>query len=252
MALSYRSIAFASASSQTLSIAGNASANTEKFTIAGWWKAVSASVTNTIVSFGDDTTSNLFTVAINSANGVTVIADAGGSSVLTLQTANNQIASPTSWNHICIAVDTTQATAANRVTLSLNGVAITSGFVSAIYPSQNQAMPMNKSAGTQYVAVYAPVATYYNGKLAEFYYIDGQQLASSSFVGTAGGLVTPISYTGSYSGVFDSYLNFSNSGSLGADSSGEGNNWTPNGSPTQSTDYPADIFATAGRSMMMG
>ena len=43
---------------------------------------------------------------------------------------------PSAWYHIVVAVDTTQATASNRVLMYVNGVQITS-FATANYPTQN-------------------------------------------------------------------------------------------------------------------
>ena len=53
----------------------------------------------------------------------------------------------------------------------------------------------------------------------------------------------PITFTGSYTGVFDFFLPFYNNAStttLGQDSSGESNNWTLNNmaKTNQSADYP--------------
>ena len=69
---------------------------------------------------------------------------------------------------------------------------------------------------------------------AEYYLIDGQQLAASSFGETdsATGVWKPKAFSGTY-GTNGFYLKFAdNSGTtsttLGKDSSGNGNNWTPN------------------------
>jgi hypothetical protein len=55
----------------------------------------------------------------------------------------------------------------------------------------------------------------------------------------------PLRYTGTY-GTNGFYLDFENSGSLGADQSGNGNNFTPNNlaSTDQTTDTPTNNFAT--------
>jgi hypothetical protein len=77
-------------------------------------------------------------------------------------------------------------------------------------------------------------ANYFNGYLAEVHFIDGQALTPSSFIETNAttGQLVPKAYTGTY-GTNGFRLNFSNNSAataatLGADSSGNGNNWTPN------------------------
>ncbi len=75
----------------------------------------------------------------------------------------------------------------------------------------------------------------YDGLIAEFYLISGQLLAPSNFIdGTPG---NAIAFQGSY-GADDSYLNFSNSGDLGEDSSGNGNDWTNSGVSQSATVPP--------------
>jgi hypothetical protein len=75
---------------------------------------------------------------------------------------------------------------------------------------------------------------FFSGYLTEIHFIDGQALTPSSFgeTDTITGVWKPKRYTGTY-GTNGFYLNFSdNSGTtsttLGKDSSGNGNNWTPN------------------------
>jgi len=117
---------------------------------------------------------------------------------------------PAAWYHIVIAMDTTQATAANRWFLYVNGVKVTS-FITASYPSQNYNTAIN-SAVAQYIgAEYALSAgNFFDGYMTEFNFIDGQQLAPTSF-GTFNsyGVWQPITYGGSY-GTNGFYLPFPN------------------------------------------
>lgn len=86
-------------------------------------------------------------------------------------------------------------------------------------------------------------ALYYDGYLADIYYIDGQSLTPSSFGATNSyGVWQPTYYGGSY-GTNGFYLPFSNTTSLttiGYDFSPNGNNWTTSGiSLTAGTTYDA-------------
>jgi hypothetical protein len=88
-----------------------------------------------------------------------------------------------------------------------------------------------------------------NGYLAEFVYIDGTALDETSFGEFDSDSPTiwkPIDVSGLTFGTNGFYLDFENSGSLGADVSGNGNNFTVNNltSIDQSTDTCTNNFAT--------
>ena len=136
------------------------------------------------------------------------------------------------WYHIIVVTDRTQATASNRAKIYVNGSQVTE-FGTADYPNQNQPSQFN-SAIPHYIT--AP-SGFFSGYMTEINFIDGQALTPSSFGETNAttGVWSPIAYAGSY-GTNGFYLNFSdNSGvtstTLGKDDSGNGNNWTPSGSP---------------------
>jgi hypothetical protein len=136
-----------------------------------------------------------------------------------------------SWYHLVAGIDTTQATAANRVKLYINGIEVTS-LSSSSYPPQNYDTGFN-TASVHYIGQL--ISTYYsNMYLADFYWIDGQALTPSSFgeTDTITGRWKAKAYSGTY-GTNGFYLKFAdNSGTtsttLGKDSSGNSNNWTPN------------------------
>ena len=140
---------------------------------------------------------------------------------------------PAAWYHFVLAIDTTQATAANRLKFYVNGVQITS-FSSATYGAQNYASNI-LAAGTQYIGYSQPSnARGSDGYMAEVNFIDGQALTPLSFgqTNTVTGVWQPLKYTGTY-GTNGFYLNFSDNSNntattIGKDYSGNGNNWTPN------------------------
>jgi len=139
---------------------------------------------------------------------------------------------PSAWYHIVYAVDTTQATAANRVRLYVNGVEVTS-FSTSTYPTQNNSTTTN-SAIAHNIGYDPSNVGYLDGYLTEINFIDGQALTPSSFGSTNAttGVWQPIKYTGTY-GTNGFFLNFSDNSAataaaIGKDYSGNGNNWTPN------------------------
>ena len=136
------------------------------------------------------------------------------------------------WYHIVAVVDTTNATSTDRLRLYVNGSRVTA-FSSSNYPSQNANGTLNQAYAHALGARTTP-ATYWNGYLAEVNFIDGTALDPTDFGEfDNNGVWRPIEYTGSH-GTNGFYLNFAdNSGTtsttLGKDSSGNSNNWTPNG-----------------------
>ena len=136
-----------------------------------------------------------------------------------------------SWYHIVVAVDTTQATASNRIKLYVNGVQVTA-FGTANYPTQNYDWNVNNTVLHTFGddAANVPTSLYhFNGYMAEINLIDGQALTPASFGQTSAitGVWEPIKYTGTY-GTNGFYLSLSDTSSIGKDFSGRGNNWSPN------------------------
>ena len=155
------------------------------------------------------------------------------------------------WYHFVVAIDTTQATASNRIKLYINGV-YKSSYVSGIetQPGQNEDIYLESSRVLRVGAWKQDSGTLYRvGQkyLSEVHFVDGQQLAASDFgeFDTDTGIWKPKAYTGSY-GNNGFYLDFENSASLGADGSGNGNNFTLSNitSVDQATDTPTNNFAT--------
>jgi len=179
--------------------------------------------------------SNFWAIYFGSDNTLNAQNYASGS--LTCQLTTTQVfRDPSAWYHIVVAVDTTQATASNRLKMYVNGAQITA-FSTATYMAQNSGnlgfLCPNSGTWTACVGAYNIPSNFYDGYFAEFNVIDGQALTPSSFGAFDGnGIWQPLSYRGTY-GTNGFYLTFAdNSGAtattLGKDYSGNGNNWTPN------------------------
>jgi hypothetical protein len=151
---------------------------------------------------------------------------------------------PSAWYHVVFSVDTTQATASNRAIIYVNGVQVTA-LSTATYPAQNTSLYMNSARQHRIGSSPESSPKYFDGYMAEVNFIDGQQLTPSSFGSyDINGVWQPKKYTGTY-GTNGFYLPFSNTTStttLVQDSSGNGNNWTPNNiSLTAGTTYDSMI-----------
>ena len=156
-----------------------------------------------------------------------------------------------SWYHIVVAIDTTQATAANRIRIYSNNVELTYNISTTI--TQNSYLDTwNTSGNTQAIgALYNPdygsgagyASAHKEMCLADFYFIDGQQLTPISFgqYSSTTGVWRPNNYQGTY-GTNGFHLTFdevaqttSSNAGLGKDTSGNGNYFITSGFTTSST-----------------
>ena len=238
---------FNSGSSDYLSKTLASDGNRKTFTISFWLKktSVPSSAYYWIAGSGTTTSDSALIYFDNDNNHRLSFFNSSGDILRTSMSFRDVSA----WYHIVIAVDTTQATASNRVKLYVNGVQQTS-FVIESYPTQNTDLNFNKAQVFDIgrdSRTTGGTGTYINGYLSEIYFIDGQQKQASDFgeTDTDTGIWIPKAYTGTY-GTNGFYLKFANSASLGTDSSGNGNTFTVNNltSIDQSTDTPSNNFAT--------
>ena len=163
---------------------------------------------------------------------------------------------PAAWYHLVVAIDTTQGTASNRVKIYWNGEQETNLPDENSPPDQNEQLTLGQfSSVTTQLGWFVEGGYGLDGYISEVNYIDGIQQAPTEFgeFDSTSGIWKPIEYTGSY-GNEGFYLNFDNSGSLGADSSGNGNNFNLNNiaAADQSTDTPTNNFCTLNPLVVYG
>ena len=142
-----------------------------------------------------------------------------------------------------IAFDTTQATAANRIKMYIDGKQIDS-FAASTDPSLNTDYGFNTNNHHEFGA-WIPTATsgysYLDMYLAETYFLDGYAYDASYFGEfNSDGIWVPKAYTGSY-GTNGFNLKFA-PGAAGTDSSGNGNTWTLSGFNVTTANTSYDIM----------
>jgi hypothetical protein len=138
---------------------------------------------------------------------------------------------PSGWYHIILSVDTTQATAANRVHIYVNGVECI--YATATYPTQNTTISINTNSLVSNIGYRSGGSTFpFDGYLAEMNFIDGQALTPTSFgaINATTGVWAPIRYAGTYgtNGFHLDFNSYATTAALGTDTSGNGNTWTVN------------------------
>ena len=219
-----RSLRFNSADSAYLNRTPSSAGNRKTWTWAGWYKpTVSGGYFRKLFGSGD-------TYLIHSGTGGTAAQDSlyvnlrGGATNYAVSYAP-LFRDFSAWYHIVWSVDTTQATAANRSKLYVNGIElIDAGAAGQTYPPQNHDTAVN-SAGLHYIST---SGGYVDGYLADIHFIDGQALDPTSFGEfDANGVWQPIDASGLTYGTNGFHLKFDNTADLGEDAAGS-NDWTVN------------------------
>lgn len=167
-----------------------------------------------------------------------------------------------SWNHVCVAVDTTDGTAANRVKIYINSV-LQTVLASASYPSQNDNIKLNNAK--QRIGASDGGGSAYNhwdGLMAHFHVLDGVVADPTSFTEINKGILVPINTDGLTYGTNGYRLEFKQVGvgtagtsTIGADTSGETNHFTSSGfvaSDCALPDCPENSFCVLAGSQARG
>jgi hypothetical protein len=228
-----QSIRFNRSDSAYLTRTPSSASNRRTFTLSFWWKMCTLPSTTSggyrIIQAGStefgwsDTNNNLYLLD-------------GGTIFQTSQVFRD----PSAWQHIVLAVDTTDATAGNRIKLYINGSEVTN-FASGPSVSLNFDFDINNTVAQN---IGKEGANYIGAYVAEFHSVDGTQLDATSFGETNdNGVWIPKAYSGSY-GTNGFYLKGQDSADLGNDSSGNGNDFTSSGltSDDQVSDSPTLNF----------
>jgi len=241
------SLRFNSASDDNLSRTPSSASNRKTFTISAWVKKANLGTTQTIIDARIDSNDNC-SIFFNDDDNIFIKFKVSPTSQNTSLTTSRKFRDVSAWYHIVLAVDMTQGTDTNRVKFYVNGVQETS-FSSATYLAQNTDTTYNNTNEHQLGSRVADTTQDLDGYMAEFVMVDGQALDPTSFGEFDEDSPTiwkPIDVSGLTFGTNGFYLDFENSGSLGADVSGNGNNFTVNNltSIDQSTDTCTNNFLT--------
>ena len=149
-----------------------------------------------------------------------------------LRQTNAKFRDTNGWYHIVVTFDSNNGTVDDRCRIYSNGTRITSFSTNATISSGFE--PAINTNDVHTIGGSNDSNQAYDGYMAEVHFVDGQALDASSFgeTNTTTGQWVAKKYGGSY-GTNGFYLTFSDNSNttaatLGKDSSGNGNNWTPN------------------------
>jgi hypothetical protein len=224
-----RSLRFNSADSAYLNRTPASAGSRTTWTFSGWLKrTVTGSDTFVLAGYGGASNDQILNFYINSSDKFVV-----DSYTNIYRVSTRVYRDPGAHMHVVVAWDTNNATAQNRCRIWVNNEEITAWDTNATI-SSGQLGGINGAWTNEIGRRSTQNDKYFSGYMSDIRFIDGQALTPSSFGETdsATGVWVPKTYTGTY-GTNGFWLKFDdNSGTtattLGKDSSGNGNNWTPN------------------------
>jgi hypothetical protein len=236
------SLRFDDGSSDYLQISSSSGSNTTG-TFSAWIKRGNLSSTQCPIGVTVDG-NNFINIQFNSSNQLNIRWYDDGSPDANYNTTA-VFRDVSAWYHVVIAFDTTQSTSSDRVKVYVNN---TLHSLSG-YPSQNTTIMFNTGSATLQVGSSGFANSFFDGYMAEVIWIDGTALDPTSFGEFNSDSPTiwqPIDVSGLTFGTNGFHLDFENASSLGADVSGNSNNFTVNNltSVDQSTDTCTNNFAT--------
>jgi hypothetical protein len=229
-----RSLRFRSSASAYLNRTPSTTSGTQKYTISVWFKRgnFGAYVNLIGASCPNPPFGNTFDGFRFNNSDQLEFAARGGNDIYVVPSM--VFRDPAAWYHVVVAVDTTQATASNRVKFYVNGV-LQTAFASATYPSQNYNMLGWNVSGNAHSIGSDPASlgtSVCDSYMAEINVISGSQELHTAFgeTDTATGVWKPKKYTGTYgtNGFYLKFDNLTSTSTLGNDSSGNSNTWTVN------------------------
>ena len=185
-------------------------------TYSGWVKRSTIALDGMMFE-GKDLDANNYTQIYFQATGKLTVYGSGSSDIVSTALFKD----PTAWYHVCVAIDTTQGTAANRVKIYVNGVQLTSltngNGDAADYPDQNDVIYFAVNGDQQAIGIREDGALLWNGYFSEVVYIDGAALAPTSFgeFDEDSEIWKPIKVSGLTFGNNGCYLDFQDSSALG-------------------------------------
>ena len=239
-------------SSSVLHRTPSSAGNRKTWSFSCWIKRSNLTATSTgqsIFSAGSNVYNRRVDLDIGSNHELTFFMDgrADGASYHSF-IADRLLRDVSGWMHIMAVMDTTNATADDRLKLYVNGER-----QSGAYQYGNGAPPLNSDwyINSTYEhdigdGHHNTVTQFWDGYIAEVNHIDGTALDPTSFGETNNGVWVPKAYSGSY-GTNGFYLSFADSSAIGDDLSGNTNDWTANNlaaSDVMSGESPTNNFAT--------
>ncbi len=215
--------------------------NRKTFTISFWLKRSAISVNTQL--FGTDpdgSVGNNFNVFdIKTTDDFDISGYESGTTFRLI--TNRKFRDTSAWYHVVFSVDTTQATASDRIKIYVNGVQETS-FSTETYPSQNHDTKFNLNSYIFNIG--GRSGALFDGSMSHFHLIDGTAYDATAFGEYDANGVWTIKTSPSVTYGTNGFFILKDGNSV-TDQSGNSNNFTvAGGTLTNTEDSPSNVFAT--------
>jgi hypothetical protein len=198
-----------------------------KYTISAWVKLGALGVSRRLIDAGFGSDTGLLNFNADGTLEFAIVVSGSGTTYLK---TNTLLRDPSAWYHIVFSCDT--SVGSNQFKFYVNNVQASYSTNTAI--TTNYGTYLNSASAVGQLGRSLTYNQYFDGYLAEVNFIDGQALDPSYFgeYDVFSEVWIPKTYTGTY-GTNGFYLKFEDNSAataaaIGKDSSGNGNNWTPN------------------------
>ena len=232
------------ASTRIYRTAGTPTLNT-KHTISLWFKRSRVGFGDTFIMDGYQDANNRFKLAFDSSDRLELYNTHSGSYKYNVRT-NRLFRDTAAFYHLLIRIDTTQASASDRVRVYVNGTEEESfnTYTDATQDDANNVV--NESGATISIGDYQGGSNGFGGLMTHFHFVDGTSYGPDTFgeTDTTSGIWKPKTAPSVTYGNNGFFLKFENSGNLDLDSSGNNLTFTTSGTLTQNVDTPSNVFAT--------
>ena len=142
--------------------------NQRTFTVSVWVKLDSDNDNRAIFHSNTWPSEPWFLIGLHTDDGLIVRSYSGGDN----QKRTNNTITEGSWQHIVVAIDTTDTNDANKVKIYFNGTQQTSFAYTTGWSTDDFDTGVNQTHEHQ-IGEEAGLGNYFNGEMAEFYMIDG-------------------------------------------------------------------------------
>ena len=157
-------------------------------------------------------------------------------------TTNRKFRDTNAWYHIVIQLNTTEATASDRIKMYVNGVQETS-FASTTYPTLNAEVTFGDNY-SHYIGTYNAGTDNFDGSMSHFHFITNTAYDATAFGQADANGVWTINTSPSVTYGTNGFFILEDGNSV-TDQSGNGNNFTvAGGTLTNTEDNPSNVFAT--------
>jgi len=217
----------------------------QQFTLSMWVKRSSITATQFLFNAYSDT-NNYTGLYFDGADKLVFSSITGGSDTGNLTT--NRVFRDTSAFYNIVAVwDSNNGTPGDRMKLYVNGVEETS-FATDTNPSSGQDSFVGDSGKNCLLGYKGETGFYFDGLMTHVQLVDSAALAPTEFgqVDATSGIwkIKTSCYATPGTNGFCLKMETTSGSGMGTDSSGEGNNLTASGSPTQTVDNPSNVMCT--------